>query len=303
MNLAGGRLRYREHGSEQRAVTRRQWTSTLDHRDARAFPRRPRPFGGPVVALQATRFDLSPLDDGLFSAVRELIGHAQINGDVALVGDDGLLFVFEVVLLRNVGDLKVGSLPWVVGDFGDVKAEAEVAHGDVPDVFRSLVEGGADFRGVAVRPVNTVVPVAEITGGRVQRRRLKIGVLRHVGHFLPVVFELAVVGALAVRAVAPWPKNEFGVRVMGQGGFEFTGTVSNVVVHHGHFMEELGLWLAVSTPPVLIGHAVSVVVFSVNVIFVDLSVTVVVAIVHRSVVDVVVGAVQFTLSRRTCAGD
>ena len=81
---------------------------------------------------------------------------------------------------------------------------------------------------------------------------------------------------------------------MGQGGFEFTGTVSNVVVHLGHVLDELGLWLGVSTPPVLIGHAVSVVVFSVNVIFVDLSVTVVVAIVHRSVVDVVVGAVQFT---------
>ena len=113
--------------------------------------------------------------------------------------------------MRDVAKAEVCALSWVVSDFSDVESEAEVAHGDVADVFGSLVEGRADFGRVAVRPVNTVVPVAEITGGRVQRRRLKIGVLRHVGHFLPVVFELAVVGALAVRAVAPRPKNEFGV--------------------------------------------------------------------------------------------
>ena len=84
---------------------------------------------------------------------------------------------------------------------------------------------------------------------------------------------------------------------MGQGCFELAGAVARVVVHFGHVLDELGLWLGVSTPPVLIGHAVSVVVFPVNVVFVDLSVTVVVPIVHRSVVDVVVGTVEFTFRR------
>ena len=120
-------------------------------------------------------------------------------------------------MLGDVGDFKVGSLTWVVSDFSNVEPETEVAHGDVVDVLGSLVERGTDFGRVAVRSVDAIMPVAEITRGGVKRRRLKIGVLGHVGHHLAVVAELSVVGAFAVRAMAPRPQNEFGVGVVGQG--------------------------------------------------------------------------------------
>ena len=112
--------------------------------------------------------------------------------------------------------------------------------------------------------------------------------MRHVSHLLAVVLELRMVGALAVGAVAPRPQNEFGVGVVSEGGLEFAGAVAGVVVHLGHVLDELGLGFGVASPPVFVGHAVSVVVFSVDVIFVDLTVAVVVAVVHRAVVDVVV---------------
>ena len=123
----------------------------------------------------------------------------------------------EVVLLGDVGDGEVGSLAWAVCDFSDVEPETEVAHGDVVDVFGSLVERRTDFGRVAVGAVDAVMPVAEVAGCRVERRRLEVGVLRHVGHLLAVVLELVVVGAFATGAVAPRPENEFGVGVVGQG--------------------------------------------------------------------------------------
>ena len=169
------------------------------------------------------------------------------------------------------------------------------------DVVFVLVEGGADFRRVAVGAVHAVVPIAEVTRSRVEGRRLKVGILGHVGHLLAVILELFVVGALAIGAVAPRPEDEFRVGVVRQGGLEFARTVAGVVVHLGQVLNELGLGLGIAAPPVFVGHAVRVVVLAVNVIFVDLTVAVVVPIVHRAVVDVVVGNPRpFVFGR--CAG-
>ena len=67
-------------------------------------------------------------------------------------------------------------------------------------------------------------------------------------------------------------------------------------------MDELGLGLGVSTPPVFVGHTVGIVVLTVDVVLVDLPVAVVVAVVDRAVVDIVVGdARTFVLCRRTGA--
>ena len=161
------------------------------------------------------------------------------------------------------------------------------------DVVLMLVEGGADFRRVAVGAVHAVMPVAEISRSRIEGRGLEVGVLGHVGHLLAVVFELCVVGALTIGAVAPRPKDEFGVGVVGQGGLEFARAVAGVVVHLGQVLDELGLRLGVAAPPIFVGHTVRVVVLAVDVVFVDLAVAVVVPIVHWTVVHVVVGTVQF----------
>ena len=163
------------------------------------------------------------------------------------------------------------------------------------DVVFVLVEGGADFRGVAIGAVHAVVPVAEVTRGRVKRGGLEVGILGHVGHLLAVVLQLTVVGALAVSAVTPRPEDEFRVGMVGQGGLEFARTVACVVVHLGQVLDELGLGFGVAAPPVFVGHAVRVVVLPVDVVLVDLTVAIVVPIVHRTVVHVVVGTVQFTL--------
>ncbi len=125
----------------------------------------------------------------------------------------------------------------------------------------------------------------------------------HVGHLLAVVLQLTVVGALAVSAVTPRPEDEFRVGMVGQGGLEFARTVACVVVHLGQVLDELGLGFGVAAPPVFVGHAVRVVVLPIDVVLVDLTVAVVVPIVHRTVVHVVVGTVQFTLRRRTRPGN
>ena len=204
-----GRFRNGQHGSQQRTVAGRQGTTALDHLNPRGLPSRGRPLSGTEIALHAAGFDLAPLHLGVLGAVGELVRNTDVNGDVAFFGDVDHRGFLEVVLLRDVGDSEVGSLAWVVSDFSDVKAKTEVAHGDVVDVFGSLVERRTDFRGVAVRTVNAVVPIAEITRGRVEGGRLKVGVLGHVSHLLAVVAELVVVGAFAIGAVAPWPENEF----------------------------------------------------------------------------------------------
>ena len=159
---------------------------------------------------------MAPLDLRVLGAVGEEIGDTDLDGNIAFFGNVDHGGLLEVVLLRDVGDFKVGTLTWVVSNFSDVEPKAEVTHGDVVNVFGALMEGCPNFRGVAVRAVDAVVPVAEITRGGVERRGLEVGVLRHVGHHLAVVAKLLVVGALAVGAVAPWPEDEFGVGVMGE---------------------------------------------------------------------------------------
>ena len=123
--------------------------------------------------------------------------------------------------MRDVGKFEVGSLPWVIGDVGDVEAETEVAHGNVVNVVFVLMESRADFRGVAVRTVDAVVPIAKVSRSRVERGGLEVRILRHVGHLLTVILQLFVVGTLAVGAVPPRPQNQFGVGVVGDGGLEF----------------------------------------------------------------------------------
>ena len=157
------------------------------------------------------------------------------------------------------------------------------------DVVLVLVERRPDLRGVTIRAVNTVVPVAEVTGRGVQPRGLHVGVLGHFGQLVAVVNELVVVRRLTVGAVTPRIEDQFREGVVGQGGSEFTGAVTGVVVHLGQVLNEFGLRLGVAAPPVFIGHAVGVVVLAVDVVFVDLTVTVVVTVVHRPVVHVVVG--------------
>ena len=53
-------------------------------------------------------------------------------------------------------------------------------------------------------------------------------------------------------------------------------------------MNEFGFWLGIAAQPVFIGQTVAVVVFAVNVIFVQPVVTVLVHRIHRPVVDIVV---------------
>ena len=63
-----------------------------------------------------------------------------------------------------------GALDRVVRELDEVERHPEVAHGDVVDVLWALVEGGADLDGVAEGLVHAIVPVAEVTGGRIQVR-------------------------------------------------------------------------------------------------------------------------------------
>jgi hypothetical protein len=96
------------------------------------------------------------------------------------------------------------------------------------------------------------------------------------------------VGALATSAVPPRIEDEFGVGVMGQGRFELAGSVADIVVHFSQILDELGFRFGVPAPPIFVGDAVSVVVFTIDVIFVDLPVVVVITVVNGAVVNVVV---------------
>ncbi len=136
--------------------------------------------------------------------------------------------------------------------------------------------------------MHTVVPIAEIPGGRVQIRRLHVGVLGHFCKLIPVEDELVVVGCLTALAVSPRIENEFRVGVVREGGSELTGSVADIVVHFGQVLNEFGLGFRVSTVPIFVGLSVVVVVFTVNVVFVDEAVTVVVARIKRTGVHVVV---------------
>ena len=147
------------------------------------------------------------------------------------------------------------------------------------------------------------MPIAEVTRGRVEVRGLKVGVIGHVRHLLSVVTKLSVVGTFTSRAVTPRVENEFRVGMVRQGGLEFAGTIAHVVVHFGQVLDEFGLGLGVTSPPVFVGHTVSVVVFAVDVVFVNLAVPIVIPVVHRAVVNVVVRAVQLTFCWRTCSGN
>ena len=75
---------------------------------------------------------------------------------------------------------------------------------------------------------------------------------------------------------------------MGNGRLEFACTVTCVVVHLGQVLNELGFRFGVSAPPVFIGHTISIVVFSIDVVLIDLPVTIVIGVVNRPVVDIVI---------------
>ncbi|MDP7373579.1 MAG: hypothetical protein QF588_06810 [Candidatus Poseidoniaceae archaeon] len=53
-------------------------------------------------------------------------------------------------------------------------------------------------------------------------------------------------------------------------------------------MDEFGLRLRVATPPILISYAVSIIVLTVNVVFIDLPVSIVISIVDWAVVNIVI---------------
>ena len=110
------------------------------------------------------------------------------------------------------------------------------------NVIFVLMESCSNLRGIAVRAVNTVVPVTEVTGCWIEIRGLEIGVLGHVCKLLTVIHQLEVVRALTVRAMAPGVENEFRVGVVGDGRLEFARTVTGIVVHLGQVLNELGLW-------------------------------------------------------------
>ena len=76
--------------------------------------------------------------------------------------------------------------------------------------------------------------------------------------------------------------------MVGKGRFEFTSTITIIVVHFGHVLDEFGLRLRVATPPILISYAVSIIVLTVNVVFIDLPVSIVISIVDWAVVNIVI---------------
>ena len=145
MDLAHSRFRNRQQGTQQRSVASGQGTTALNHLNTRALPRGGGPLARTEIALHTAGFDLAPLDFSVLRAVGELIGHTEFDRDITLFGDVDHRWFLQVILLRNVGDFKVSPLTWVIGDFSDVKAESEVTHGDVVNVFGSLVEGRSDF--------------------------------------------------------------------------------------------------------------------------------------------------------------
>ena len=123
--------------------------------------------------------------------------------------------------LGDVRDSQICLFSWVVSNLCHVESNTEVTYSDMIDVDFVLVECSSNFRGVAVRAVYAVMPIAEITRGRVEIRRLEVCVLSHVCHLLSVVLELLMVGALAACAMAPRVENQFRVGVVGHGRLEF----------------------------------------------------------------------------------
>ena len=191
-------------------------------------------------------------------------------------------------MLRNVGDGQVCTLSRAVSNLCNVESCSNVSYGNVVNVILMLMECSSNFRGVTVRTVNTVMPVAEISRCRVEVRRLQVFVLSHVSQLLSVILELFMVRALTICAVTPRIKNEFREGMVRNSRFELAGTVTGVIVHFGQVLDELGFRFGVAAPPIFIGHAISVVVFPVDVVFVDLSVAVVICIVDRPVIHVVI---------------
>ena len=102
--------------------------------------------------------------------------------------------------------------------------------------------------------------------------------------------------------MAPRPKNQFRERVPCYSGLELRRTVSVVVIHLGHVLDELGLRLAVAAHPVLVYQTVGIVVLAVDVVLVEPIVPVVVDGVDRAVVDIVVRTSRIAHSREQRAG-
>ena len=96
------------------------------------------------------------------------------------------------------------------------------------------------------------------------------------------------VRALTIGAVAPRVEDEFRVGMVSDGRLEFARSVADIVVHFGQVLDELGFWFGVAAPPVFIGNAVSIVVFTVNVVFVNLTVAIVIAVIYWTIVNIVI---------------
>ena len=152
------------------------------------------------------------------------------------------------------------------------------------------MECSSYFHCVAIGVVDAILPITEITRSWIKVTRLHIFIICIFSNDITMINQLFMVWSLTtVVAMTPRIEYKFRVGMPSQSGFEFTCTISRVIVHFCKVLNESGFWFRVASSPILIHSTIIIVVFAINIVFIYHAVAIVISCVKRSCVYVIIG--------------
>ena len=87
-----------------------------------------------------------------------------------------------------------------------------------------------------------------------------------------------------------------------KGGCEIGSAIVVVIVHFSQILNKQCFGFRITAPPIFVCLTVGIIIVPIDVIFIDLSVTIIVGIIYRSIVNIIVGTTSITCSwgERAC---